>query len=576
MTYTQWLLFFIAVQIIHFLGTWKLYIKTGRKAWEALIPIYNGVVLMQIINRPKWWVILLFIPVVNLLMFLVIWIETIRAFRFYKKIDSALVILTLGFYIYYINYATDATYNANRSIKPRSELGEWISSITFAIIAATLVHTYFMQPFTIPTSSLEKTLLIGDYLFVSKFHYGARVPSTVVAAPMVHDTIPFIGKSFLSDSENKDSWVNKFSLPYTRLPGIQKIKRNDIVCFNWPADSLKTMWGDNSGEFTYKPVDKKTNYVKRCVGIAGDTLELRNGYVYINGKKNELPDRAKLQFYYKVYSSKGLPTRTVLKYADKEFLRKYLIEFNSENEFNQYRKFYGLERIKDNKFYVTTDHKGIDKKLIKAFNSNVKEVNLRLRNLNLTEVLAKKITEESRVDSVIKIVHNPDDAIFPNIKDYGWSQDNMGPFYIPKSGASITLNSNNLPFYEQIIKNYENNDLQVIDDNIFINGEKTTSYTFKQDYYWLMGDNRHNSLDARYWGFVPFDHVLGKPVMIWFSWDANAGSFGDKIKSIRWDRMFTTVGGDGEPVSYRYIVFILIGLYIAYSVFKNKKKKKTN
>jgi signal peptidase I len=194
MTYTQWLLFFIAIQIIHFLGTWKLYVKAGRKAWEALVPIYNGVVLMQIINRPKWWVILLFIPVVNLLMFLVIWIETIRAFRFYKKIDSALVILTLGFYIYYINYATDATYNANRSIKPRSELGEWISSITFAIIAATLVHTYFMQPFTIPTSSLEKTLLIGDYLFVSKFHYGARVPSTVISAPMVHDTLPFIGR----------------------------------------------------------------------------------------------------------------------------------------------------------------------------------------------------------------------------------------------------------------------------------------------------------------------------------------------------------------------------------------------
>ncbi len=150
----------------------------------------------------------------------------------------------------------------------------------------------------------------------------------------------------------------------------------------------------------------------------------------------------------------------------------------------------------------------------------------------------------------------------------------MGPFYIPEAGATITLNSETLPFYEQIIKNYENNDLQVIDDNIFINGEKTNSYTFQKDYYWLMGDNRHNSLDARYWGFVPFDHVLGKPVMIWFSWDADAGSFGDKIKSIRWDRMFTTVGGDGEPVSYRYIVFILIGLYVAYSVFKSKKKKK--
>ena len=565
MTFTQWLLFFIAVQIIHFLGTWKLYVKAGRKAWEALVPIYNAVVLMQIINRPKWWVILLFIPVVNLLMFFVIWIETIRTFGFYKKIDSALVLSTLGFYIYYINYATAAKFNTNRSIKPRSELGEWVSSITFAIIAATIVHTYFMQPFTIPTSSLEKTLLVGDYLFVSKFHYGARVPSSVIAAPMVHDSLPII---------NTASYLKKPQLPYLRLPGIQKIKRNEIVCFNWPADSLKTMWGDNSGEFTYKPIDKKTNYVKRCVGIAGDTLELRNGYVYINGKKNELPDRAKLQFYYNVYSSKGLSTRTVLKYANKEFLRKYLVTFNSQAEFDTYRNMYGLERIKDNKFYVTTDHKGIKQELIKAFKSNVKEVNLRVRNLNLTEELAKKIAKEENIDSIIRVINSADDAIFPNVKGYGWSQDNMGPIYIPKAGATVALNNETLPFYEQIIKNYEGNDLQVIDHNIFINGEKANSYTFKQDYYWLMGDNRHNSLDARYWGFVPFDHVLGKPVMIWFSWDADAPSFGAKIKSIRWDRMFTTVGGNGDPISYRYVVFILIGLYIGYSIFKNKKHKK--
>ena len=565
MTFTQWLLFFVAVQIIHFLGTWKLYVKAGRKAWEALIPIYNGVVLMQIINRPKWWVILLFIPVVNLLMFFVIWIETIRTFGFYKKIDSALVLSTLGFYIYYINYATAAKFNANRSIKPRSELGEWVSSITFAIIAATIVHTYFMQPFTIPTSSLEKTLLVGDYLFVSKFHYGARVPSSVIAAPMVHDSLPIV---------NTASYLKKPQLPYLRLPGIQKIKRNEIVCFNWPADSLKTMWGDNSGEFTYKPVDKKTNYVKRCVGIAGDTLELRNGFVYINGKKNKLPDRAKLQFYYKVYSSKGLSTRTVLKYAKKEFLRKFLVTFNSQDEFDTYRNMYRLERIKENKFYVTTDHKGINKELIKAFKSNIKEVNLRVRNLNLTEELAKKIAKDENIDSIIKVINSADDAIFPNVKGYGWSQDNMGPIYIPKAGATIALNSETLPFYEQIIKNYEGNDLQVIDHNIFINGEKANSYTFKQDYYWLMGDNRHNSLDARYWGFVPFDHVLGKPVMIWFSWDADAPSFREKIKSIRWDRMFTTVGGDGDPVSYRYVVFVLIGLYIGFNIFKNKKHKK--
>ena len=262
MNFTEWFLFFLVIQGLHFLGTWKLYVKAGRKAWEAAIPIYNGIVLMQIINRPKWWILLLFIPVINLLMFPIIWIETIRTFGFYKKLDSLLVIVTLGLYIFYINYATDTKHNADRSLKPRSEFGEWVSSITFAIIAATLVHTYFMQPFTIPTSSLEKSLLVGDYLFVSKFHFGARVPSTVVALPMVHDSIPLTKSA---------SYLKKPQLPYTRLPGLQNIKNNDIVCFNWPTDTLATMWGDTSGKFTYKPVDKKTNYVKRSVGIAGDS-----------------------------------------------------------------------------------------------------------------------------------------------------------------------------------------------------------------------------------------------------------------------------------------------------------------
>jgi signal peptidase I len=174
--------------------------------------------------------------------------------------------------------------------------------------------------------------------------------------------------------------------------------------------------------------------------------------------------------------------------------------------------------------------------------------------------------------SLKKVNHGADNAIFPHIEKLGWSQDNFGPIYIPKAGSSVELTSESLPFYEQIIRNYENNDLQVIGENIFINGKKVDSYTFKQDYFYLIGDNRHNSLDARYWGYVPFDHVLGKPVMIWFSWDANAASFGAKLKSIRWNRLFTTVHGDGKPVSYRYLVLVLIGLYMGYNFYKKKKK----
>jgi signal peptidase I len=565
MTYTQWFIFFLAVQVIHFLGTWKLYVKAGRKAWEAAVPIYNGIILMQIINRPKWWIVLLFIPVVNLLMFPVIWIETIRTFGFYKKQDSLLSIITLGLYIFYINYATDANYNAERSIKPRSELGEWVSSITFAIIAATLVHTYFMQPFTIPTSSLEKSLLVGDYLFVSKFHYGARVPSTVIAAPMVHDSLPFTGTA---------SYLKKPQLPYTRLPALQKIKNNDIVCFNWPADTLATMWGDTSGKFTYKPVDKKTNYVKRCVGIAGDSLEMRDGYFYINGKKNALPYRAKLQFYYTFECKEPINQSTYPKFLlDKERTGVYKIlseYWNNEKVQEAIKQNGNLTAIGSDSLYTEVAG-GVNPQ----FAQRLKMINVENKiNINLTDEEVSRLEKYPLTISVKKINHAPDNAIFPHVEKLKWSQDNFGPIYIPKKGVTVKLDSESIPFYEQIIKNYESNDLVINGDAIFINGEKADSYTFKQDYFYLIGDNRHNSLDARYWGYVPFDHVLGKPVMIWFSWDANAPSFTAKLKSIRWDRMFTTVGGDGEPVSYRYFVFAILAMYIGWSFYKGKKKVK--
>lgn len=563
MTFLQWFLFFLSIQTIHFFGTWKLYVKAGRKAWEAAIPVYNGIILMRIINRPKWWILLLFIPVVNLLMFPVIWIETLRTFGFYKKSDSFLVIITFGLYILYINYLTDSKYNANRSLKPRSELGEWISSITFAIIAATLVHTYFMQPFTIPTSSLEKSLLVGDYLFVSKFHYGARVPSTVIAAPMVHDSLPFTGTA---------SYLKKPQLPYTRLPGLQKIKNNDIVCFNWPADTLATMWGDTSGKFTYKPVDKKTNYVKRSVGIAGDSLEMINGYFYINGKKNVLPDRAKLQFYYTYESKKPISQSTYPKFLiDKERTGVYKIlseYWNNSKVQDAIKKNGNLAKIGSDSLYTEVAG-GINTDLARKLKMVSVENKI---NINLTEEEVNRLMKYPYTVSLKKVNHGADNAIFPHIEKLGWSQDNFGPIYIPKAGSSVELTSESLPFYEQIIKNYENNDLQVVGENIFINGKKVDSYTFKQDYFYLIGDNRHNSLDARYWGYVPFDHVLGKPVMIWFSWNANAASFGAKLKSIRWNRLFTTVHGDGKPVSYRYLVLVLIGLYMGYNFYKKKKK----
>ena len=564
MTFIEWFIFFLVIQVIHFTGTWKLYQRANRKAWEAAIPIYNAVILMKIINRPKWWVILLFIPVINQLMFPILWIETARSFGFNKRKDTALVLLTLGFYLFFINYATNSTYKLNRSLKPRTAFGEWVSSIAFAIIAATLVHTYVMQPYTIPTSSLEKTLLVGDYLFVSKFHYGARVPTTTIATPMLHDSIP----TAIISEKNTKSYLNKPLLPYLRIPGFQKIKRNDIVVFNWPVDTL-VHWMDPSKGTDFKPLDKKTNYVKRCVGIAGDTLEVRDGYVYINGKQNILPDRAKLQFYNRVYSEKGFSTQKLLRYTDKEFERKFIINFTSQNQFEKVMRYAtnNPEKIKDNQFIITTSDEGIPQWIINGYRLDIKEISTKIRKANITDEIAAKLRKDSEVDSVVKVINpkgNKGNNMFPQGTNLSWNTDNYGPIYIPKKGTTVPLNMNSIPFYERIIEDYENNQLEVIGEHIFVNGKKSTSYTFKQDYYWMMGDNRQNSLDARSWGYVPFDHVVGKPVLIWFS--INEGK-------IRWERLFTTVGGNGKPVSYLMYFLIALAGYIGYSFLRKNKKK---
>lgn len=528
MTLQGWLLFFLAVQVLHFLGTWKLYVKAGRKAWEALVPVYNAIVLMKIINRPWWWVLLLFLPIINLFMFPVLWVETIRSFGRSSRPETFLVILTLGFYIYYVNYALDVEYIQDRSLKPRSSAGEWVSSIVFAIVAATLVHTYFMQPYLIPSSSLEKSLLIGDFLIVSKFHYGARVPMTTVAAPMVHDTIPLIKKKsylFSDDYDNREfSLKNKLQLPYLRLPAFEKIERNDIVVFNQPADTLLDMNDFHPDRNYYKPIDKKTNLVKRCVAIAGDTMEIRDGYVFINGKRSELPDRAHTQYNFIVDTGgEAIPQGALI---------------------NRYNVREG-GRLQNGNYYLT-----------------------------LTDEEAARIAKNPAVKKVTKQLQpkGQNGDVFPHIAGLGWNVDNFGPIYIPKKGAIVKLDKNSLPFYKRIISEYERNNLIVNGDEIMINGKITDEYTFKQDYYWMMGDNRQNSLDARAWGYVPFDHVVGKPVFIWFSWDSNETNIVRKIKSIRWDRVFTTVGGEGERVSYLPYFLIALALWFGYDYYRKRKK----
>lgn len=522
MSVIEWLVFILILQVIHFLGTWKLYQQAGRKVWEAIIPVYSAVVLMQIIKRPKWWVVLLFIPVINLLMFPVIWVETSRSFGKNSTGDTWLSVLTLGLYLYKLNYDKNIKYVVDRDLKPKTEVGEWVSSILFAVIAATLVHTYVMQPYTIPTSSLEKSLLVGDFLFVSKFHYGAKTPMSAISAPMVHDTLPFIKtKSYVFNddpAQKETSWLNKFQLPYFRLPGFQNIKRNDIVVFNWPADTVQQFF-KHDRKFL-KPIDKKSNYVKRCVAIAGDSLEIRDGDIYINGKRSVMPERAKPQFFHTVDT-------------DGKNLSEYSI-------YNQYH-------VRRGEAYMTRDRKYV---------------------LNLDEENANKLKSNPLVKSVSRNIQpkGVSEKVFPSGK-MGWNKDNFGPLYIPEEGKTVALTTATLPFYKRIITEYEGNTLEQIGNEILINGKEVTSYTFQQNYYWMMGDNRHNSEDSRYWGYVPFDHVVGKPVFVWFSWD----TYGKGFDKIRWERLFTTVHGDGPIKSYRYHFLIIVLLYIGYGQYKKRK-----
>lgn len=518
------LVFLIVSYILLSISLFFLFPKANVDAWKGLVPVMNFIEMAKIIGKKTWKVIYLFIPIVNLFAFVSMSIDLVKSF---EKYDFKWTVLTffyapLSFFLLAFdknaNYTGPAItkekeindkleeakkadkqreYNKIMAKNPfkRPIWREWVESLTFAIFAAAFIRMFLIEAYVIPTPSMEGSLKVGDYLFVSKAHYGIRTPMTVAMVPLLHNRIPFL---------NTESYLSKPNLPYFRFKAIEDIERNKLIVFNWPAgDSIyltsKRSYSvsqvqQNLNEYLaydpelrqkvktkdiiVRPIDKKDHYIKRCIAQAGDTLMIKDRDVYINGIKQKAPKHRQFKYI----------ARKPLKISKKKL--------NEWGIASAYRR--GMVYFLD----------------------------------------AEQVSKINKASSenVLQIADNKEDpTLFPNNAKYfnSWSLDNYGPIWIPKKGVTIDLSIANLPLYRRIIDAYENNDLKVKSGKIFINGEETDKYTFKQNYYWAVGDNRHNSEDSRFWGFVPEDHMVGKPLFIWFSTKNGSMSNG-----INWDRIF--------------------------------------
>lgn len=436
------------------------------------------------------------------------WFKFITVGTFY-----ALWVIWLGSYLWFLGlaiifdiYITEKVHWAfwkkkNPPNGKQTKVVEWVDAIIFAVIAATFIRMFFIEAYTIPTSSMEKSMLVGDYLFVSKTAYGPKTPNTPISFPFVHNTMPVVGGKSYSEAIKQ---------PYKRLKGFTKIKNDDVVVFHFPegdtvALGLPTqsyyqlcrtygrdrVWNDkrNFGEIIARPVDKRENYIKRCVGIPGDELQLKSGKLFVNGKEQQ-------------------------KFEGMQY--DYVVKTNG----------------------TSINSKRLDELNIAEADRNVYSSQQYL--FPLTDDAAAKLSAFTNVSDVEKTLEKPGQAdlnAFPSDSRYNWNVDNFGPLTVPAKGATIELNTFNLPIYKRIIEIYEGNELEVNGEVIKINGEVANSYTFKMDYYWMMGDNRHNSADSRFWGFVPEDHVVGKAKFIWLSLDKDKGF----PSNIRFKRLFSKV-----------------------------------
>jgi signal peptidase I len=495
------LLFFVLTLV----GLWGIFEKSGYKGWMSIVPFYNLYIWLKIIKKPLWWYIFLLIPFINVFVILLMIVEICKCFKKYDLGAQALGVLFPFFYLPYLGFSKKETYLEpdKRPVIKKTVVREWVDAIIFAVIAASIIRIFLIEAYTIPTSSMEKTLLVGDYLFVSKVNFGPRVPNTPISFPFVHHTLPL--------TESTQSYLEWLELPYYRFPGFQKIRNMDVVVFNYPdGDTLSTKYQSNAsyyqlvrrygretvwnnknefGDIIARPVDKRENFIKRCIGISGDVIQIVNRKVFINGKEEQNPGRR--QYTYLVHTDGT--------------------SINSRN----------FEKL-DITEPVSTDNNG---------------------NYELTlsdEALAsmKEFSNVKSIEPIIRPASYTDPDIFPFDSNYRWNVDNFGPITIPKKGVTVPINKTNICLYRRVIGVFEGNKLEEKDGKIYVNGKECSSYTFKMNYFWMMGDNRHNSADSRYWGFVPEDHVVGKAVFVWLSLDPNKSLFDGKI---RWNKLLRIV-----------------------------------
>ncbi|WP_353151085.1 signal peptidase I [Chryseobacterium sp.] len=545
LTYTVYVLI---LSVLMGISTWKLFKKMGYSPLFALIPFYNYFIILKETKHPKWWAILSYLPIVGPIMMSVFHLYLMKKFGKTLFKDQLLTVILPFIYMAVVNYSKDTELedeSANELFltdeeKNAKKKDTFFGSITFAVVFATIIHVFVTQPFGIPTGSMERTLLVGDFLFVNKWSYGYRLPMRPLAIPFLQGTIMDTGQKG-NPKDDPKSYVEAVKLPYERIFQFSKPQKNDIVVFNYPRDSV------------HVSLDRADPYVKRCVAVAGDIFEVRNGKLFVNGKPETILGDQKVQHRYIVKTSDLLDMNGL----NAKYGYFWLDEIDRDNH---------LQYLKTDGGYIYS-FQGLDKERYNIIKALPEVIDIK------EDILAKDV---SGVSYYNKAKVDTTNSIFPI--NSGWNQDQYGPIKIPKKGDVVAINDKTLPEFQWIIKNYEHNSLEKRNGKIFINGNETNQYIIKQDYYMMIGDNRDASLDARFFGFVPEENIVGKPM---FTWMSIQGLFEDKNVEykapfkIRWDRMFkATNTGEANKTSYWWIAAMILILFFGWEYFVKLFRKK--